>query len=54
LQGKQYHLSYITPLISDALKFETKKQAGKFMFDHKMLDNYWTIEKVNIKEMAID
>ena len=48
LQGKQYHLSYITPLISDAIIFDTKKQAIKFMADHKMLENYWNIEKIKI------
>jgi hypothetical protein len=46
LQAKQYHLSYITPLISDAIIFETKKQAIKFMADHKMLESYWNIEKI--------
>lgn len=46
LQGKQYHLTFITPLIEDAIIFNRKKDAAKFMADYKMLDNYWNIEKI--------
>ena len=46
LQAKQYHLTFITPLITDAMIFDRKKDAAKFMVDYKMLDNYWNIEKI--------
>jgi hypothetical protein len=46
LQAKQYHLTFITPLINDALKFERKKDALKFIKDYKMIKDYWNIEKI--------
>jgi hypothetical protein len=48
LQEKHFHFSYITPLITDAIIFETKKQATKYMADHKMSVKYWNIEKIKL------
>jgi len=45
LLDKNYHISYITPVQKDALKFETRKQAKKFVEIYKMDDTLWKIVK---------
>ena len=45
LQGKNFHISYITPDILDALRFDTKKDAKSFIERFKMDETLWIIEK---------
>jgi hypothetical protein len=45
LQGKNFHLSYITPIMQDALKFENKKTARRFIENYKMDNDLWEIVK---------
>jgi hypothetical protein len=45
LQGKNFHLSYITPIMQDALVFDSKKTARRFMAHYKMDSDLWEIVK---------
>ena len=45
LLDKNYHISYVTPVEADAIKFESRKQAKKFLEIYKMDENYWKIVK---------
>lgn len=45
LLDKNYHISYITPVAKDALQFETRKQAKKFLEIYKMNLDQWKIVK---------
>lgn len=45
LLDKNYHISYITPIQKDAIRFETRKQAKKFLEIYKMDDTLWKVVK---------
>ena len=45
LEGKNFHISYITPNINDAMRFDTKKIAKTFLERFKMDQSLWVIEK---------
>jgi hypothetical protein len=45
LQGKNFHISYITPDIFEALRFDTKKDAKSFIERFKMDETLWIIER---------
>jgi hypothetical protein len=46
LQDKHFHISYITPNVWDALQFENKKHAHRFIKTYKMDDTLWEIIKI--------
>lgn len=45
LLDKNYHISYITPVQRDALKFESRKQAKNFLQIYKMDETLWKVVK---------
>jgi hypothetical protein len=46
LQDKHFHISYITPHVWDAIHFETRKQANKFLITYKMDSTLWEVVKI--------
>ena len=46
LQDKHFHISYITPHVWDAIHFDNRKQAKKFLITYKMDETLWEVKKI--------
>jgi hypothetical protein len=46
LQDKHFHISYITPHVWDALHFDTRKHAERFIKTYKMDATLWEVIKI--------
>lgn len=46
LQDKHFHISYITPHVWDAIHFDTRKHAKKFLETYKMDSTLWEVVKI--------